>query len=210
MHFRVARGFRAVSDLGLTGHSFFSIFDDVFVTHPAGGKLEPRIANEIDSRLFRDVLGHYPSGITVIGGIHDHKPVGFTCQSFYSVSISPPLISFSVSRSSKSWPVIRCTGRFSVNVLSNVQREVSDAFGSSKADRWEGIDWIETTNGNPIIKGTLIWLDCDIYSEHEAGDHAIVVGRVREVGSPEASVVRNPLVYFKGKYRDLNGEDGNQ
>jgi flavin reductase (DIM6/NTAB) family NADH-FMN oxidoreductase RutF len=83
-------------------------------------------ADAIDNRLFRDALAHYASGITVIGVLVDGEPVGFTCQSFYSVSMAPPLVSFSVKLTSKSWPPIRDTGSFSVNILSHQQRTIAE------------------------------------------------------------------------------------
>jgi len=159
--------------------------------------------HSIDIRLFRHALGHYASGITVIGGIVNGKPVGFTCQSFYSVSIEPPLISFSVNLGSKSWPSIRHTGSFSVNVLSHDQRPISEVFGSSVADRWSGIDWGITTGGNPVIRGSLLWLDCDIYKEYEVGDHWIVIGRLKEITTPDEANTKGALLYFKGNYHSL-------
>jgi flavin reductase (DIM6/NTAB) family NADH-FMN oxidoreductase RutF len=159
-------------------------------------------------RQFRDALGHYASGITVIGGMVDGLPTGFTCQSFYSVSMTPPLVSFSVRLNSKSWPSIRDTGSFSVNILSHVQRPISDVFGSSTVDRWAGVKWRKTKGGNPAIEDTLLWLDCDIHAEYEVGDHWIVIGRLREVSTMDGDDAKGPLLYFKGRYRSLQEMDG--
>ena len=157
----------------------------------------------VDSRAFRDTLGHYASGITIIAGHDAQEPLGFTCQSFYSVSIAPPLISFSVKASSTTYPRIRKTGRFSVNVLSELQQAVSDQFGRQATDKWAGIDWKLSDVGNPIIAKTLMWLDCKIVSEHQAGDHNIVVGEVIAM-SPAGWHDGGPLLYFKGRYRQLH------
>lgn len=156
----------------------------------------------IDPRAFRDTLGHYASGITVIGGFDGTEAIGFTCQSFYSVSMDPPLISFSVMVNSSTYPRIRETGKFSVNVLSHSQHEVSNQFARKGTDKWAGIEWSPTRNQNPIIADTLMWLDCDLYAEYEAGDHYIVVGRVNEM-SPATWHDGHPLLYFKGQYRHL-------
>jgi flavin reductase (DIM6/NTAB) family NADH-FMN oxidoreductase RutF len=161
----------------------------------------------IDPRVFRDTLGHYASGITIIGGMEGTDPVGFTCQSFYSVSTEPPLVSFSVMTTSTTYPRIRDTGRFSVNVLAHDQHTVSNQFARKGTDKWAGIDWRPTVSGNPVIAGTLMWLDCDIWAEHEAGDHYIVIGRVNEM-SPAEWHKHEPLLYFKGQYRHLRGLDG--
>ena len=157
----------------------------------------------LDPRAFRDALGHYASGITVIAGHDGNEPLGFTCQSFYSVSVAPPLISFSVMTSSSTYPRIRETGKFSVNVLAQSQRALSDQFAGKGQDRWVGVDWSMTLGRNPAIAGTLMWLDCKIVNEHQAGDHCIVIGHVVEM-SPNGWHDGAPLVYFKGKYRHLH------
>jgi 3-hydroxy-9,10-secoandrosta-1,3,5(10)-triene-9,17-dione monooxygenase reductase component len=157
-----------------------------------------------DPRVFRDTLGHYASGITIISGVDNHGPVGFTCQSFYSVSTEPPLVSFSVMTNSTTYPRLRGTGKFAVNVLAHNQHTVSNQFARKGTDKWTGIDWSQTAAGNPVIADTLMWLDCDIWAEHEAGDHYIVIGRVTEM-SPATWHKEEPLLYFKGQYRHLRG-----
>lgn len=160
----------------------------------------------LDPRVFRDALGQYASGVTIVAGVADGMPVGFTCQSFYSVSLDPPLVSFSVMRSSTSYPRIRPSGRFSVNVLSQDQQGISSQFARSGADKWAGVEWSPSGGGNPVIAGTSMWLDCELWAEHEAGDHLIVVGRVLE-HSPAQWHSRDPLLFFKGRYRHLRDAD---
>jgi len=155
-----------------------------------------------DPRVFRDTLGHYASGITIISGIDEQGPVGFTCQAFYSVSAEPPLVSFSVMTNSTSYPRVRETGKFAVNVLSHRQHTVSNQFARKGTNKWAGIEWTPTVAGNPVITDTLMWLDCEIWAEHEAGDHLIVIGRVNEMSQAE-SHKHEPLLYFKGQYRQL-------
>jgi 3-hydroxy-9,10-secoandrosta-1,3,5(10)-triene-9,17-dione monooxygenase reductase component len=92
-------------------------------------------SNMIDPRKFRDALGHYASGITIVGALVNGIPVGFTCQSFCSVSIAPPLVSFCVKKVSTSWPKIRSVGKFSINVLSCDQKELSNKFARSGTER---------------------------------------------------------------------------
>ena len=132
----------------------------------------------LEPGAFRNALALYASGITVIAGHDNDEPLGFTCQSFYSVSITPPLISFSVMANSSTYPRIRETGKFSVNVLAETQQAISDQFGRKGRDRWAGIVWRMTSGQNPVIAGTLMWLDCKIVAEHQAGDHYIVIGEV--------------------------------
>jgi flavin reductase (DIM6/NTAB) family NADH-FMN oxidoreductase RutF len=156
----------------------------------------------IDARAFRDALGHFASGITIVSGIDADGPIGFTCQSFYSVSVDPPLISFSVMTNSTTYPRIRETGRFAVNVLSHHQDAVASQFARKGTDKWAGISWTPTAAGTPVLHDTLMWLDCEIWAEHEAGDHLIVIGRVVEM-SPAEWHRHEPLLYFKGAYRHL-------
>ena len=182
------------------------------MNHPIG----TAVGDEIDARAFRNTLGHYASGITIIGGLEaveatddrpaSAEPVGFTCQSFYSVSTEPPLVSFSVMLNSSTYPRIRATGTFSVNVLSHEQHEISNQFARKGTDKWAGIDWLPTRGGNPVIVDTLMWLDCDIYAEYEAGDHYIVIGKVNEMSSADWHTGQ-PLLYFKGQYRHLREID---
>jgi 3-hydroxy-9,10-secoandrosta-1,3,5(10)-triene-9,17-dione monooxygenase reductase component len=155
-----------------------------------------------DPRAFRDTLGHFASGITVITGIDSDGPIGFTCQSFYSVSMDPPLISFSVMTSSTTYPRIRDEGRFAVNVLSQHQNEISSQFARKGADKWAGVPQSTTRAGIPVIEDTAMWLDCEIRAEYEAGDHYIVVGEMIEMSPPEWHR-HDPLLFFKGSYRHL-------
>ena len=156
----------------------------------------------IEPLSFREALGHYASGITVIASHIDGEPIGFTCQSFYSVSTSPPLVSFSVMSSSASYPKIRQAGRFVVNILSDEQVGISNQFSRRGTDKWRDVEWQESPLGNPIIAGSLHWLDCEIYAEHAAGDHLIVIGEVKALSLPDAAATQ-PLLYFKGQYRNI-------
>ncbi|MGJ7474453.1 flavin reductase family protein [Pseudomonas fulva] len=156
----------------------------------------------IQPSSFREALGHYASGITVITTHIDDEPIGFTCQSFYSVSMSPPLVSFSVMSSSASYPKIRQAGRFAVNILSGEQVGLSNQFARRGTDKWQGVEWQQSPLCNPIIAGCLYWLDCEIHAEHQAGDHLIVIGEVRAVKLNKAANAQ-PLLYFKGEYCSL-------
>ena len=156
----------------------------------------------IEPLSFREALGHYASGITVITSHLDGEPIGFTCQSFYSVSTSPPLVSFSVMASSASYPKIRQAGRFVVNILSDEQAGISNQFARKGTDKWHAVEWQQSPLGNPIIAGSLHWLDCKIHAEHAAGDHLIVIGEVKAL-SLQATAVTQPLLYFKGQYCNI-------
>lgn len=159
--------------------------------------------SSIDTRSLRYALGRFASGITVITGTVDNVPTGFTCQSFNSVSLTPPLVAFCVMKSSKSWPGIRASGRFTVNVLSEEQQTISDAFAKSGSDKSKHVDWAAYPGGKTVIAKTLMWLDCSLHSEHELGDHFMVVGKVEEMSPVDWDSKKNPLIYFRGQYRQL-------
>lgn len=152
-----------------------------------------------DPIMFRTTVGHYASGITIITGRDDDGPIGFTCQSFYSVSVDPPLVSFSVMKTSTTYPRIRATGAFAVNILSHRQEAVSSQFARRGTEKWADIEWTSSERGNPLLEGSLAWLDCTVWAEHDAGDHRIVIGRVVDVGT-SIEQDPSPLLYFKGQY----------
>lgn len=156
----------------------------------------------IDAQQFRETLGHFASGITVIAGTADAEPVGFTCQSFSSLSASPPLVLFSVMNTSTSYPKIRRAGRFSINVLAHSQTDISSQFARKGIDKWSGVNWHLSEHGNPIIADTQMWLECELFAEYDGGDHTIVVGKVLEL-SPSDWHQGNPLLFFRGQYRHL-------
>lgn len=160
------------------------------------------VTGSFDQVRFRDTVGHYASGITIVTGHDARGPIGFTCQSFYSVSVDPPLVSFSVMKSSTTYPRIRDTGTFVVNILTAGQETVSDQFARRGTDKWAGITWHPTREGNPLLEDTLAWLECTIHAEYDAGDHIIVIGRVIELGESQTQHP-NPLLYYKGQYTTL-------
>ena len=148
----------------------------------------------------RDVLGHFASGVVVVtarapGG----DPLGFTCQSFASLSLEPPLVSFAPARSSTTWPRIRDVGAFCVNVLSAEHRDLSVGFARSglAVDKFAGVAWCPAPSGAPVFEGVSAWVDCTLWDEHEGGDHTIVVGRVHDLGADPA---RQPLLFYRGGY----------
>ena len=150
------------------------------------------------ARQFRDVLGRFASGVTVITAISGGAPVGLTCQSFTSVSLNPPLVLFVPAKTSRAWPAIQRSGKFCVNFLSADQAELSNQMASKGADKFAGVAWQPApATGSPMIEGTLGYVDCQIQSAHEAGDHFVVVGRVLDLGTHDAE---QPLLFFQGKY----------
>jgi flavin reductase (DIM6/NTAB) family NADH-FMN oxidoreductase RutF len=145
----------------------------------------------------REVLGHFVSGIVVITAAGPDGPLGFTCQSFASLSLDPPLISFAPSRTSTTWPLIREVGAFCVNVLAADHEELSAGFARSGADKFAGVPWRPGPSGSPVLEGVSAWIDCTLWNEYDGGDHTVVVGRVLDLGAEQA---RLPLLYYRGQY----------
>jgi 3-hydroxy-9,10-secoandrosta-1,3,5(10)-triene-9,17-dione monooxygenase reductase component len=155
----------------------------------------------IDSARFRQVLGHFPTGVTVITAATPAGPAGLAVGSFFSVSLDPPLVAFCAGKTSTSYPKIAEAGHFVVNVLADDQEDVSRVFASKGTDKFAGIGYHRATNtGAPVIDGVLAWLGCDIHDVHEAGDHWIVLGLVHEM---EIAHEGTPLVFFRGGYSRL-------
>lgn len=152
----------------------------------------------IDGQRFREVLGSYPTGVTVVTAIgEDGRPAGMAVGSFTSVSLDPPLVAFLPDRSSTSFPKIRTARSFCVNVLAADQESVCRAFATRGGDKFAGVSWQPAASGAPRLDGVAAWIDCDFESIQDAGDHYIVLGRVRELNS---AAERLPLVFFQGGY----------
>ncbi|MET0728028.1 MAG: flavin reductase family protein [Acidimicrobiales bacterium] len=156
------------------------------------------VSPTFDSAKYRQVLGHFPTGVTVItAAADDGVPVGLAVGSFTSVSLEPPLVAFFPGKGSSSWPKIEAIGAFCVNILAEAQEDVSRRFASKDEEKFTGLGWTATASGAPLIDGVLAWIDCDIDSVTDAGDHLCVMGRVKEL---EVSHDGAPLVFFRGGY----------
>ncbi len=160
---------------------------------------------------FRNVLGTFATGVTVItapattrgddndeGGRED-RPAGFACQSFSSLSLDPPLVTFLVGRTSTTWPRIARAGVFCVNILAADQGDLCRGFAASGTDKFAGVPYdAAPVSGSPRLAGTLAWIDCTIHAVHTGGDHLIVVGRVNALGAPGED--EPPLLFHKGRF----------
>lgn len=151
----------------------------------------------VSPAVMREVLGHFVSGIVVVTATGQDGPIGFTCQSFASLSLDPPLVTFAPARSSSTWPRIRDVGAFCVNVLAADHQELSGGFARSGVDKFAGVPWRPAPSGAPILDGVSAWIDCSLWNEYDGGDHTIAIGLVRDLGADPA---RLPLLYYRGRY----------
>jgi 3-hydroxy-9,10-secoandrosta-1,3,5(10)-triene-9,17-dione monooxygenase reductase component len=158
----------------------------------AGGP-EPVISQE----HYRASLGHFCTGVTIVTAHAPDGPAGFTCQSFASLSLDPPLVLICPGKSSTSWPRIEPVGTFCVNVLADDQEELCRAFAAPGADKFAGVGWQPGPfTGAPMLTGALAWVECRLEEIHDGGDHVVAVGRVLDLGTREG----RPLLFYRGGF----------
>jgi 3-hydroxy-9,10-secoandrosta-1,3,5(10)-triene-9,17-dione monooxygenase reductase component len=152
-----------------------------------------------EAAALREVMGHFATGVTVVTAIDGAQPVGFTCQSFVSLSLDPPLIAIAPAKTSTSWPRIKAADSFCVNVLADDQAELCVAFARSGGDKVAGIDWAPGITGAPVLRRSHAWVECQLESAYDAGDHELVIGRVCNISPGEGT----PLLFYRSRLTRL-------
>lgn len=155
-------------------------------------------------REFRDSLGLFCSGVTIVTTLDGDKPAGFACQSFSSVSLDPPLILFCPMKTSSTWQVVEKVGMFAINVLAEDQQAECSAFARKGGDKFREIHWHRSSRDLPLLEGASVAFECAVHNVVDAGDHWVVIGQVLAIdnhlgGSSE------PLLFHQGKFRQLSG-----
>ncbi|WP_420326804.1 flavin reductase family protein [Mameliella sp.] len=153
-----------------------------------------------DSRAFREALGSFATGVTVVTAQGPEGPVGITASSFASVSLDPPLVLWSPQKSSRRFPLFRDARHYAIHVLDGHQQEICTAF-TREANAFHACDWAENTNGVPQIAGCLARYDCTQEITHDAGDHIIIIGRVTSAAFRPGL----PLLFQGGRFVSLKG-----
>lgn len=152
----------------------------------------------VDPLVFRETLGHYPTGVAVVTGLDAAgEPVGMVVGTFSSISLDPPLVSFSPQKNSASFALLRACDRFAVNVLAADQEELCRRIASGGASKFDGVGWSKAPGGSPVLDDVVAWVECDWYDVIDAGDHHIVLGLVRGLATPRPVP---PLLFFQGGY----------
>jgi flavin reductase (DIM6/NTAB) family NADH-FMN oxidoreductase RutF len=150
-----------------------------------------------DEASYRTVLGHFATGVTIITAMDGDEPIGVSANSFTSVSLDPPLVLFCAAKASTTWPRLEAAGKFTVNILNEHQEDVCRVFATKGIDRFSRIGWRPSAIGAPILHGAVAYIDCEIDAQHDAGDHLIVVGAVKELGVIGED---GPLIFYRGGY----------
>ncbi|BCF86378.1 monooxygenase (plasmid) [Rhodococcus qingshengii] len=143
----------------------------------------------------------------MITAVEDGGPVGLVVGTFTSVSLDPPLVGFLPAATSTSFPRVQAAGSFCANVLTFEQQDICRTFAASGGDKFAGLSWSPSPiTGSPVLDGVAAWIDCTITALHEAGDHLIVIGAVKDVGVADSSAVPVPssLVFYRGGYGSLH------
>lgn len=165
------------------------------MTEPAG--------SAIDTREFRNAMGTFATGVTVVSVKYDDIVRGMTANAFLSLSLRPAMLLICVDENASMYPIFQVAEAFSVAILAEDQREVSETFAArgEKKEAMGGLPYRDGPLGSPILEGVLAWAECRVEARHSGGDHLIVVGRVHDfaVERPEAK----PLLFFRGKYHEL-------
>lgn len=164
-----------------------------------------------NGREFRNALGSFATGVTVITTQGAEHAYGMTANAFSSVSLDPPLILVCVIKGTEGSDIISRNGCFAVNILGHDQEPISRYFASRDRprgpDAFSEISHARVATGSPIIDGVTAYLDCRLHASHEAGDHIIFIGEVMAMGVDQEVM---PLLFHRGKYRHVSQDAGGQ
>lgn len=167
----------------------------------------PEYREGSDARTLRDALGCFATGVTIVTAMDAGQggggtPIGLTVNSFTSVSLDPPLLLVCIANDAGTAPILASAERFAVNMLQMGQEPESNRFAGKGEDRFAATDWSVGEYGTPMLNGSLASFECARHTVHDAGDHFILVGRVLKAKFEPHG---DPLLYFRGNYRRVDG-----
>lgn len=157
----------------------------------------------IDSLKFRNIMGMFTTGVTVVTVMDDEGPHGMTVNSFTSVSLDPLLTLVCLDKGATTTEILRRTGKFTVNILGEGHREISRRFASQESEsrRFEGLRYSISDEGTPILNDVLGYMTCGVTEVVEGGDHLIFIGEVLDLDAVDER--GKPLVFYRGNYNSL-------
>jgi flavin reductase (DIM6/NTAB) family NADH-FMN oxidoreductase RutF len=147
------------------------------------------------ARAFRDALGTFATGVTLVTIAGPSGPMGFVANSFSSLSLDPPLVLWSIARTSRRFQAFAGADRFAIHILGRDQADWPARFGRDGTG-FAGLDVVQDDHGLPVLQGTPCRMDCARHAAHDGGDHLILVGRVTRVTREPGA----PLVFSQGRY----------
>jgi len=161
----------------------------------------------IESDVFRRVMGHFVTGVTVVTALDGDRPSGITVNALSSVSLQPPLVMVALDRRRFLTPIVRAAGRYAVNVLAEDQQSLSDCFAGAPVapgrDEFCGAVWHPGSTGLPLLDGAIATLECTVVQTFSAGDHDLFIGRVDTLASHPGHPM--PLLYYRRRYLRIEG-----
>lgn len=150
-----------------------------------------------DPHKFRRTLGHFATGVTIITArLGSGQPIGMTCNSFASVSLDPPLVQWSIAKTSRNYAAIGLAEHFAVHVLDATQREICRQFSAKEGDRFANVELEIGLRNLPLLTRYHARFECDTHARHDAGDHTILIGSVLRLSEHEGE----PLVFYRGEF----------
>lgn len=156
----------------------------------------------IESDVFRRVMGHFVTGVTVISALDGERPLGITVNALSSVSLDPPLVMVALDRRRFLTPIVRAAGRYAVNILSEDQQALSDCFAGAPVEPGReafcGASWHAGPTGLPLIDGAIATLECTVVETFSAGDHDLFIARVDGLANEAHHPM--PLLYYRRRY----------
>ena len=160
----------------------------------------PTLSEQMDSRMLRDAFGAFPTGVVAVAADVDGRLVGLAASSFSSVSLDPPLVSFSVAKSSTTWPELRRARRLGVTVLAEGHGDLCRQLAGPDPERFAGVPVEITESGAVMIAEGIAQYDCTVREELEAGDHLIVLLQLHSVVAHSRG---QPLVFHRSGFGSL-------
>lgn len=156
----------------------------------------------IQSETFRQVMGHFVTGVTVVSAFDGDRPFGITVNALSSVSLDPPLVMVALDRRRFLTPIVRAAGRYAVNILSEDQQALSDCFAGAPVtpgrEAFCGAAWHRGSTGLPLIDGAIATLECTVVETFSAGDHDLFIGRVDALANDPSHPM--PLLFYRRQY----------
>ena len=152
-------------------------------------------------RELRDAFGQFATGVTVVTTRTGEGPLGITANSFSSVSLDPPLVLWLPAKSSSRFGPFTTTRRFAIHIMGQAQHRVTSAF-VKEGDIFRDLNWTEAEDGTPLIDDCLARFHCATEAVHDAGDHAIVLGRVLDAEHRKGE----PLIFQSGRYGGFHSQ----